>query len=234
MLMIRLQKIYDNVAEAIRERRTAPPEVQELQEQNRVRQLELERLEEDIDKHQQELQEVLHKQKEWEVELEHFQRQKGMVTNEREFTAVINEIDYATRALEEAAERRKEIEEHLEQTGQDIAARRDARPEEEAAHKEVVSSWEARKKELEDLVHELAGQAKEIEADLQPPHRARFLRLLRSKHGTAMAAATEGTCALCHYSIRPHLQQRVRRAAELITCEHCHRILFLPEETEEE
>jgi len=234
MLMIQLQQVYDSIAVSIRERHTAPPEVQELQEQNRRRQEELELLEEDIEKHKQELQEVVHKQNEWETELEHFQNQKGMVTNEREFTAVINEIDYATRALEESAARRKEIEEHLEQSQTEIEERRGARPEEEAAHKGVVSSWEARKKKLERRVHKLAKQAKGIEAELQPPHRARFLRLLKSKHGTAMAAAADGTCSVCHYSLRPHLQQRVRRAAELITCEHCHRILFLHEETENE
>ena len=54
-----------------------------------------------------ELKEVRKKEEEWKLELEHFQRQKGMVTNEREFTAVISEIDYATKALEEAAARRQ-------------------------------------------------------------------------------------------------------------------------------
>ena len=38
------------------------------------------------------LQQVHKREQEWQTELEHFQRQKSTVTNEREFTAVISEI----------------------------------------------------------------------------------------------------------------------------------------------
>jgi predicted nucleic acid-binding Zn-ribbon protein len=93
----------------------------------------------------------------------------------------------------------------------------------------VVAEWEQRKDALRQQVHDLAEQAKQIEADLNPKHRARFLRLLESKKGTAVAAVAEGTCSVCHFSVRPHLQQRVRRCQEIIVCEHCHRILFFEE-----
>jgi len=46
ILMIRLQKIYDRISEAITEQRTAPDDVRELAEENRRRQLELQELQE--------------------------------------------------------------------------------------------------------------------------------------------------------------------------------------------
>jgi predicted nucleic acid-binding Zn-ribbon protein len=229
ILLVRLQGLYDRIAAAIRERQTPPPEVQELQKANVERQKELEKIEKQVAAHREELTQVRKKEDEWKLELAHFQRQKGMVTNEREFTAVISEIDYATKALAEAAARRSELEDVINALGAEMEERRSARPEEEAAHKQVVEGWDNRKQELMTMVHELVAEAKAIEDDIAPKNRARFMRLLESKKGTAMAAVVDGSCSLCHFALRPHLQQRVRRCEEIISCETCHRILFLQE-----
>jgi predicted nucleic acid-binding Zn-ribbon protein len=228
-LLVRLQGVYDSIAASIAERNSPPVEIRELQEANRARQEELDDLERQLVAHEEEVKEVRKKQAEWELELEHFQKQKGIVTNEREFTAVISEIDYASKAIDEATKRREELEASIEQVGAEIAERKNARPEEESAQAEVVASWEQRKDELLKAVHELAARAKEIEAEIQPKHRARFLRLLESKQGKAVSEVIEGSCSLCHFSLRPHLQQRVRRCEEIIDCEHCHRILYSAE-----
>jgi uncharacterized protein len=228
-LMIRLQEIYSRIAEAIKERGAPPPEVVELQEANRRRQEELEELERQVLLHHEELREVRRKENECQLELEHFQRQRSIVTNEREFVAVLSEIDYATKGRDEAAARRKELEQLIEGFSGDIASRKQARPEEEAAQREVVARWEARKSALKQVVHEAALEAKDLESRLQPTHRGRFLRLLEGKRGVAIAAVVDGSCSLCHFSLRPHLQQRVRRGQEIIACEHCHRILYLAE-----
>ncbi|MCG6947842.1 MAG: C4-type zinc ribbon domain-containing protein [Acidobacteria bacterium] len=227
--LVRLQKIYDEIAAAIAERNSPPAEIRSLQEDNRLRLEELEEMERQLKSHEEEIKEIRKKETEWELELEHFQKQKSMVTNEREFTAVISEIDYATKAINETRARRKELEEAIEQLHADIKERREARPEEESAHSEVVAAWEKRKDELLERVHQLSRQAKSVEADVQPKNRSRFLRLLESKQGTSVSRVVDGSCSLCHFALRPHLQQRVRRCEEIIDCEHCHRILYIEE-----
>jgi len=227
--MVQLQNVYDRIAAAMVERSSPPPEVRQLQDENRVRQDELEQLEHRLTEQEAELVEVRRKEQEWQLELEHFQRQKGMVTNEREFTAVISEIDFATKALNESGARREDLEGNLDALRGELVSRREARPEEEKAQRSVTASWDSRREELKRRIHDLALEAKSIESELQPTNRARFLRLLQRKGGTAMAAVVEGSCSVCHFALRPHLQQRVRRAAEVIACEHCHRILYLNE-----
>lgn len=229
VLLVQLQGIYTSISEAIAERNSPPAEIRELQEANRLRQEELEEMERQMASHEEEIKEVRKKQNEWELELGHFQKQKSAVTNEREFTAVISEIDYANKAIEETSKRRKELEEAIEQIAREIAERRDARPEEEAAQKDVIEAWDQRKAELLKIVHDLSTEAKKVEVDIQPKHRARFLRLLESKHGQALSKVVDGSCSLCHFALRPHLQQRVRRSEEIIDCEHCHRILYVEE-----
>jgi len=229
VLLVQLQEIYSSISEAIAERNSPPVEIRDLQEANRVRQEELEAMERQMVSHEKEITEARAKQAEWELELQHFQKQKSTVSNEKEFTAVISEIDYATKAIDEATSRREALEETIEQIRNEVAERRNARPEEEGAQKEVVEGWEARKAELLKIVHDLSAKAKKIEAEVQPKQRARFMRLLESKQGKALSAVVDGSCSLCHFALRPHLQQRVRRSDELIDCEHCHRILYVEE-----
>jgi len=228
ILMVRLQKIYDRIAELLVDQRTPPTEIRELHEENVRRKQELEAMEEQIEQLRAEEEEVRAKEVESQAELEHFQKQKATVTNEREFTAVINEIDFATKSVEEAVARRKEIEEAVAQLEREIEQRRQSRPEEEASHRKVVKQWEDRKHELTESIHALAHEARAIEDRLQPASRSRFLRLLKSRQGKAVSVVVDGSCSLCHFELRPHVQQRVYRAEEIITCEHCRRILVLP------
>ncbi len=229
VLMVRLQRLYDSIAERLRLRSSPPEEVQELERENREREQELREMEQRIAALESELAEVNRREEQCTIELEHFQKQKSMVTNEREFTAVINEIDFATRALTEARDRKKEILEEMGSLRDEVERRRQARPEEEAAHREVTEAWEATRARLTSEVRELMARAEALEEQLSPPNRSRFRRLLERKHGTPLAPVVEGSCSFCHFTLRPHLQQRVRRAQEIIQCEHCHRILFLPE-----
>ncbi len=224
--MIRLQGLYDGISQALQARQTPPPEVKALDETNRQRQAELTDLEAQVAAHKEELREVHKGEEEWRLELEHFQKQKGMVTNEREFTAVISEIDYATKELDTRKARREELDAAIRELGEDIESRQQARPEEESAQKEITEGWEHTKKDLKLKVHELAVDANALEEELSPKSRALFHRLLKSKKGIAIAGVVDGSCSVCHFKLRPHLMQRVRRCEEIITCEFCHRVLF--------
>ena len=233
ILMVRLQKIYSEIAGLFEERRTEPSEVEELHHLNMQRKQELATLEDRIAELQDEILEVRRKEEESALELEHFQKQKSMVQNEREFTAVISEIDYATRALEEARQRRETLEEDISRLKADIESRQQSLPEEEAAHRSITESWEKRKEEIKNRIKDLDLQARALEEEISPKNRAHFRRLLQSKHGVAIAPVVDGACSMCHFKLRPHLQQRVRRSEETITCEHCLRILYLEDALED-
>ncbi len=226
VLLIRLQGLYDAISQALQERQTPPQEVKALEKTNRQRKAELADLEAQVATHQEELQEVQNGEGEWRLELEHFQKQKSMVTNEREFTAVISEIDYATKELETRKARHEELETTIRELGEDIENRRQARPEEETAQKEITEGWELTKKDLKLKVHQLAVDANALEEKLNPKNRAHFHRLLKGKNGIAIAAVVDGSCSACHFKLRPHLMQRVRRCEEIIACEFCHRVLY--------
>ncbi len=225
--MVRLQAMYDRLAKMLKECQTPPEAVARLEEESREREGEIGALEERLGELDVELKKVRTRQEETRLELEHFQKQKAMVSNEREFTAVINEIEFASKAQTEANNRRNELDGEIGELTSRIEELHKVHPEEEAERRRVVDEWEQRKAELTHSVRELSDEAKELEQKLAPSHRARFRRLLERKHGSPVSAVVDGSCSFCHFSLRPHLHQRVRRAEEIITCEHCHRILYL-------
>lgn len=52
----------------------------------------------------------------------------------------------------------------------------------------------------------------------------------RSRDGIAVAAVIKGACSACFMSLRPQMQVNVRKGDEIITCESCSRILYIPSE----
>ena len=79
--LVQLQKIYEAISEAIAERNSPPEEIRSLQDANRWRLEELDEMERQLESHEDEIKDGRKKEAEWELELEHFQKQKGIVTN---------------------------------------------------------------------------------------------------------------------------------------------------------
>jgi len=50
----------------------------------------------------------------------------------------------------------------------------------------------------------------------------------RSKDGIAVAEVVNGSCSACFMSLRPQMQLNVKRGDQIITCENCARILYMP------
>lgn len=52
----------------------------------------------------------------------------------------------------------------------------------------------------------------------------------RSRDGIAVAEVVKGACSACFMALRPQMQVNVRKGDEIITCESCSRILYIPSE----
>jgi predicted nucleic acid-binding Zn-ribbon protein len=50
----------------------------------------------------------------------------------------------------------------------------------------------------------------------------------RSKDGIAVAEVVNETCSACFMKLRPHMVMEVKRGNQIITCENCARILYMP------
>ncbi len=159
--------------------------------------------------------------------LKHAQNQKEYETAMRETDALQKQIAaFETQIIEKMAageEVDKELEERAEEIGS-LDAKRDA----------AMKVFET----------ELAVNTKQFDAETKkrekvfttlPPQLASVYNRMaqRSRDGIAVAAVINGSCSACFMSLRPQIQVEVRKGDEIITCESCTRILYMPKKEEQ-
>ncbi len=163
-------------------------------------------------------------------ELEHH-RDKSMVDlmkvkNQREYAAMLKEIDTVKAEIaghEEAILRDMEglekLTEDLQSHAEHIKKEREVVAEE---RREVESDVEAARTKVE----ELTGERKGIESDL-PPRLVQTVRGLElRRQGVFLAKADNGTCLSCFVRIRPQVFQEIKLASALHPCGSCRRYLY--------
>ena len=167
--------------------------------------------------------------------LKHFQQQVSRVRNQREYGAILSEIDQAKtqlRALEEAALAALE---KSESTARELESRRAAFAELAARYDAELVAWEAEKPTVARRVAELEREADELRAGLPKPVVAQFLRIIERYSGAAMAEVrrTERAgqaaiwhCGVCNFQVRPQVALEIRLKGAIVQCDGCRRFLY--------
>ncbi|MGI8812300.1 MAG: zinc ribbon domain-containing protein [Pyrinomonadaceae bacterium] len=154
--------------------------------------------------------------------LKNSQNQKEYETAMREIDALQKQITaFETQVVEKLAAS-EEVETELEGRADEINTLDTKRAEALAAFdKEVAADQKT-----------LTGETKKREAvfaTLPPQLAAVYNRMAqRSRDGIAVAEVVNGSCSACFMSLRPQMQVEVKRGDQIITCESCTRILYMP------
>jgi len=154
--------------------------------------------------------------------LKHAQNQKEYETAMRETDALQKQIAaFETQVLEKMATV-EEVEKELDSRADEISSLDAKRDEALAAFDADVSAERA------ELDEELKRR-NDVFVTLPTQLAAVYNRLAqRSRDGIAVAEVVNGSCSACFMSLRPQMQVEVRRGDQIITCESCTRILFIP------
>jgi hypothetical protein len=151
------------------------------------------------------------------------------VNNQREYSAVLNEIDAYKNSLASTEDRMLECETQIEELA-GPAAEADERINEER------TTVEKQKKDLAEVFSaagerlvELNKQRSELAALLPTGVLRRFESVFRARAGVALARVEKESCSACHVRLRPQVINLARRGEELVTCDSCRRILVIDE-----
>lgn len=163
---------------------------------------------------------------------EKFERDKTRVQNEKEYTAVLREIDTARKHISSLETEILKRMEEIETLDVELAARA---PDVERMRAEVDIALTALDKEHDEaskLLLEFGDRRKKL-AGLMPRHLfSTYERMSRLGRGQALAEVrSNGICAACRVKVRPKVFSDVRKGDQLIICENCGRILFYRNET---
>ena len=163
---------------------------------------------------------------------EKFEQDKTRVTNEREYTAVLREIDSAKKHI---ASLETEILKHMEEAERLEAELAVKMPDVERMRAEVDKSLVILDREHEETIKwiEDSEVRRRKLGEAIPGHLfSTYDRMVRTRRGQALSEVhNDGICAACRMKVRPKIFSDVRRGDQLITCENCGRILYFRAET---
>lgn len=147
------------------------------------------------------------------------------VKTNKEYTAVLHEIEGVEREIRGREDQILEEMERIEALSQDVKR-------EEAAFKLVEQAAQQDRGRLARQEAVLGEQVKQAAAERQgaaeavpPATRARYERVARLR-GTGVAEARDGMCQTCNVKLRVQVWVELKKCESLIECDSCSRILF--------
>ena len=158
--------------------------------------------------------------------LRKYQTQLRAVQNQREYGAVLNEIDGVEKLVRSAEDRILNLEEELENASKELATREEMLPLETEQHEERLKDWRSAQRTINDELASAQEEITRLEAAMNPRDRSEFQRLLDKKGGLAIVLVAGNSCSACHVKVRPAALQALKAGREIIYCDSCKRILY--------
>jgi uncharacterized protein len=163
--------------------------------------------------------------------LKKYQAQLQTVKTNREYGALLNEIDVVKRDVRMREDEILGLDEAVTVASAELARRNEEFPVEEAGYEEQMKEWRAEQALLSEEIARAEEKARALRAELDARLLSTFDRLARVRSGIAVAkidmvGPQTAACSVCHVRLRPQLLSDLRLARETVTCESCKRILY--------
>jgi len=149
------------------------------------------------------------------------------IKTQKEYVAVLKEIDTAKKMNKELHERIEAKDGELASLGRDLEEKQ---AELAAAGEKVATRRGEIEGEMSSFDEALAAQSSQREALLKQvplPVQKRYQMLLERRAGVAVVEARKGTCLGCNMHLPPQLYNSLFTSSEIQTCPHCNRMLFV-------
>lgn len=226
--LIRLQALDLQIKELAYQRNELPRQIKSLE-------LEIAKAENELRDTQTDM-EHLRKQRrhlEGEVDvlrakLSKYKDQLMAVKTNREYTAMLSEIDACNKEISSKEDEVLAIMEKMETQERLI----------QESQRGFNSRLEAVKHQQEDLrkqAESLGGQIAALQADrsylvqaISESSLRLYNRIADARKGIALAEVRDQSCQVCHVRLRPQMVNEIKKNERIITCESCNRILYYP------
>lgn len=167
--------------------------------------------------------------------LRKYQAQVSQVRNQREYAALLTEIDGAKTAIRRSEEETLAALEAAEKATADLTARRGDFAGIEDRYRAGLAEWEQRKPEVARRAADLDAAAAELRGGLPKSILAQYERIAERYRGAALSAlrraempGTGGVwfCSTCNFQVRPQVAVEIRVRGTIVQCEGCRRFLY--------
>jgi predicted nucleic acid-binding Zn-ribbon protein len=152
------------------------------------------------------------------------------VKTNKEYSAVLAEIDTGKQRITALEDHVLDLMEHTEQYHRDY---HDHEQRLQAARDELDRQGRRIQHDQEALAKRIAvGETKrqQLVNNLEVQLYVLYQRLAALRNGQAVVYIHDGTCGGCYLKVQPQLVSEIRRQEKLIACPHCQRMLLWPTE----
>jgi hypothetical protein len=221
-----VQAIDLRIRELTKTRNTIPSRIAELLEDSRAREAELAVIDARIAEIERERRMLEQNAREYHEKLQKAQAIQSEIKNQKEYEALLREIDGYRKHknhFEEEVLRSMEI---LEEIGRTRAATAEAAAQSRQAADGEVRALEAKMAEINAQIRQEEAARSELAADLPPGLLKRYDTIRERRLGLAVVRALGGVCGGCNMNLPPQLYNVIMRLRSIETCPSCHRILY--------
>lgn len=175
-----------------------------------------------------------------EEKLRRYQQQINNVTTQREYGALLQEIDTVKQLITASEETGFAAMERFEQLQRELAESRESFRELDERYGRELAKWEAEKPAVAAQTGELERRADGLREQLPRPWLMQFDRIRERHGGSALAPVRkierpgrgprEWHCGACNYRVRPQVVVEIHNRGALMLCDSCKRILYLEDQ----
>jgi predicted nucleic acid-binding Zn-ribbon protein len=147
------------------------------------------------------------------------------VKTNKEYTAVLHEIEGVERDIKAREDVVLEEMERAEALGKEVKSEEADFKGHEADARTETAALDARAARLGAEAQRLKGERDEVAASVPEDGLALYTRVAKQR-GSALAEAREGMCQACHVRMRVQIWVEVKKNDQLFQCESCSRIYY--------
>ena len=152
--------------------------------------------------------------------------QLSLVTSNKQYDALTQEIEYLKKAMNEAELEDLELEEEKETLHNDLQ-------EKEGNLESLNEDLRIRRGRLENLIAESAEKKSELEKEreeksihIDPSVLGRYVRIRDARDGLAVVTIDRNSCSGCGFVVPPQTVSVIRKKTLLYNCDICSRFLY--------
>lgn len=237
--VVELQQAILRLRDAEQRLHGIPDWMRELHDEHASRQAEIRELELAIEEAARERRAAEAAVADAQEKLKKFQQQINRVSTQREYGALLQEIDTAKSQIAGYEEQAFSSLELHDQKQKELAERREGFRELDGRYRAELARWEDEKPSIASQAGALGEQIETLRRKLPRPVLAQFERILERNPASALAPVRlierpgrgprEWHCGVCNYRVRPQVVVEIRNGEGLVQCDSCKRILFLEE-----
>ena len=170
--------------------------------------------------------------------LKHYQQQISLVRTQREYSALLQEIDTVKGSIKGLEEQALAGMDGYEQAQKKLTEERAAFADLDTRYQQALQQWQSERPGVEQQAETLRAEVTQLRAELPRPVLTNFERVYERRGGDAVAPLRKSTapggpiyhCGGCNYRVRLQVVGEIKNKGSLVQCDGCRRFLYVPED----